>query len=68
MILFAERKIARACHFQSGGILFQDIPRHQCIRQRVGCRYDNEYNVPLSQKDRNLVEAIQREERYRRCP
>ena len=34
----------------------------------AGCRYDNEYNVPLSQKDRNLVEAIQREERYRRCP
>jgi hypothetical protein len=34
----------------------------------AGCRYDNEYNVPLSQKDRNLVEAIRREERYRRCP
>ena len=67
MILFAERKIARACHFQSGGVLFQDIPRHQCIGQR-GLAYDNEYNVLLSQKDPNLVEAIQREERYRRCP
>jgi hypothetical protein len=67
LILFAERKIARACHFQSGGILFQDIRAISALGN-AGWRYDNEYNVPLSQKDRNLAEAIQREERYRRCP
>ena len=52
---------------QSGGILFKTF-RAISAFGNAGCRYDNEYNVPLSQKDRNLVEAIQREERYRRCP
>jgi YARHG domain len=34
----------------------------------AGCLYDNESDVPLSQKDRNLIEAIQREEQNRKCP
>ena len=67
MILFAERKIARGVIFKAAGFCFK-TSRAISALGNAGWRYDNEYKVPLSQKDRNLVEDIQREERYRRCP
>jgi hypothetical protein len=59
--------VARNSIFKAAGFCFK-TSRAISAFGNAGCRYDNEYDVPLSQKDRNLVEAIQREERYRRCP
>ena len=58
---------ARNSIFKAAGFCFK-TSRAISAFGNAGCLYDNEYDVPLSQKDRNVVEAIQREERYRRCP
>jgi hypothetical protein len=34
----------------------------------AGCAYDSESDVPLSERDRQRVNAIQRIEREKRCP
>jgi hypothetical protein len=34
----------------------------------AGCTYDSEYDVPLSERDRQYVNAIRRIEREKGCP
>ena len=58
--------LARNRIFKAAGFCFKS-PRAISAFGNAGCLYDDEHDVPLSQKDRNAVEAIQREERYRRC-
>jgi hypothetical protein len=58
--------LARNSIFKAAGFCFK-TSRGISAFGNAGCLYDNEYELPLSQKDRNAVEAIQREERYRRC-
>ena len=52
ILLLSERLLERAI-FKAGGILFQDIRAISALGN-AGWRYDNEYNVPLSQKDREF--------------
>jgi YARHG domain len=57
---------ARNSIFKAAGFCFK-TSRAISAFGTAGCLYDNEHDVPLSQKDRNVVEAIQGEERYRQC-
>jgi hypothetical protein len=59
--------INRNSIFKAAGFCFK-TPQAISVFGNAGCLYDNEYDVPLSQKDRDLVAAIQSAERYRRCP
>lgn len=34
----------------------------------AGCAYNNEYDVPLSERDRQIVNTIQQVERMKGCP
>jgi len=58
---------ARNSIFKTAGYCFK-TPRAISVFGNAGCLYDNEGDVPLSQKDRNLIEAIHSAERYRQCP
>ena len=53
--------------FRDAGYCFR-TPR--AIREfgNAGCSYDNEYDVPLSQRDREFVNLLKRLEGQKRCP
>ena len=52
--------------FKAAGFCFK-TPQAISAFGNAGCLYDNEYDVPLSQKDRDLVAAILGAERLRQC-
>jgi hypothetical protein len=52
---------------KAAGFCFK-TPRAISAFGNAGCVYDSENDVPLSQKDRNLIEAIQSVERAHQCP
>jgi hypothetical protein len=58
---------ARNSIFKAAGFCFK-TPRAISAFGNAGCLYDNQQDVPLSQKDRDLIEAIQSAERSRQCP
>jgi hypothetical protein len=53
--------------FKSAGYCFH-TPRAIRVFGNAGCAYDNQFNVPLSERDRQVVEAIVRFERTKGCP
>jgi hypothetical protein len=53
--------------FKDGGYCFK-TPRAIRAFGNAGCAYDSEYDVPLSDRDRQLVNAIKRIEREKGCP
>jgi YARHG domain-containing protein len=53
--------------FKTAGYCFK-TPRAISEFGNAGCLHDNENDVPLSQKDRNLIEAIHNAEHLRQCP
>jgi hypothetical protein len=53
--------------FKDAGYCF-NTPRAIRTFGNAGCTYDSEYDVPLSERDRQRVNAIQRIEREKRCP
>ncbi|MET3334595.1 MULTISPECIES: DUF4424 family protein [Bradyrhizobium] len=52
--------------FKAGGYCFR-TPRATNAFGNAGCKYDNIADVPLSDRDRQLVRAIQATERAKRC-
>ena len=53
--------------FKAGGYCFR-TPRGVASFGNAGCKYDNIVDVPLSDRDRQLVTAIRATERSKRCP
>jgi hypothetical protein len=53
--------------FKAGGYCFR-TPRAIASFGNAGCKYDRIVDVPLSDRDRQLVSAIQAAERAKRCP
>ena len=53
--------------FKAAGYCFR-TPRAISIFGNAGCRYDNQSDVPLSDRDRQLINMIQQVERMKRCP
>jgi len=62
-----ELWFARNTIFKEGGYCFQ-TPRAIRAFGNAGCMYDDIQDVPLSERDRRTVEAIQQDERRMRCP
>ncbi len=58
---------ARNSIFTAAGFCFK-TPRAISAFGNAGCLYDNEDDIPLSQKDRNTIQAIQGAERNQQCP
>jgi hypothetical protein len=52
--------------FKERGYCFK-TPRAISVFGNAGCRYDDEYAVPLSVPDRNLIAAIRQAERQLHC-
>ena len=52
--------------FKAAGFCFK-TPQAISAFGNAGCLYDNEYDVPLSQKDRDMVATIQGMEHLRQC-
>jgi len=53
--------------FKDAGYCFK-TPRAIRTFGNAGCAYDSEYDVPLSERDRQRVNAIKRIEREKGCP
>ena len=53
--------------FKAAGYCFQ-TPRGIRVFGNAGCRYDNEYEVPLSDRDRQVIKLTQQAGRMKRCP
>src|SRR5262245_23123902 len=53
--------------FKDAGYCFK-TPRAIRTFGNAGCAYDSQYDVPLSDRDRQFVNAIQRIEREHGCP
>lgn len=53
--------------FKAGGYCFR-TPRAIVSFGNTGCKYENIDDVPLSDRDRQLVSAIRTTERAKRCP
>ncbi|GGI24349.1 DUF4424 family protein [Bradyrhizobium guangdongense] len=53
--------------FKAGGYCFR-TPRAIAAFGNAGCKYDNILDVPLSARDRQVVNDIQRIERIKACP
>ncbi|WP_050994345.1 DUF4424 family protein [Bradyrhizobium sp. YR681] len=53
--------------FKAGGYCFR-TPRAIASFGNAGCKYDNIVDVPLSARDRQLVNDIQQVERIKACP
>ena len=53
--------------FKAGGYCFR-TPRGVASFGNAGCKYENIADVPLSDRDRQLVSVIQATERSKRCP
>lgn len=53
--------------FKAAGYCFQ-TPRGIRVFGNAGCRYDNQYDVPLSDRDRQVLKLTQQIGRMRRCP
>ncbi len=53
--------------FKSAGYCFH-TPRGIRVFGNAGCAYDSEYDVPLSERDRQVVNTIQQVERMKGCP
>jgi hypothetical protein len=52
--------------FKERGYCFK-TPRAISVFGNAGCRYDDEYAVPLSVPDRNFIAAIRQAERQLHC-
>jgi YARHG domain len=75
-----DRQVARLCAPENGhhvmragaaigkerGYCFK-TPRAISVFGNAGCRYDDEYAVPLSVPDRNLIAVIRQAERQLHC-
>lgn len=53
--------------YKAGGYCFR-TPRGISTFGNAGCRYDDQRNVPLSDRDRQVINAIQQLERMKHCP
>jgi hypothetical protein len=53
--------------FNAAGYCFR-TPRAIRVFGNAGCRYDNEFDVPLSDRDRQVMTTIREVERIKRCP
>jgi hypothetical protein len=52
--------------FKDAGLCFR-TPKGIRAFGNAGCQYDSEYDLPLSQRDRNRVSEIKRMERMNGC-
>ena len=52
--------------FKSAGYCFH-TPRAISVFGNAGCAYDDQRNLPLSDRDRQAITAIQQHERLKRC-
>ena len=53
--------------YKEAGYCFH-TPRAIAAFGNAGCQYDNEGDVPLSDRQRERVAGLQQEENYRGCP
>jgi hypothetical protein len=63
----ADLWFQRNAIFKSAGYCFH-TPRAIRVFGNAGCAYDNEADVPLSDQQRQLIDAVKRIEAMKGCP